>query len=430
MKPDQLLDIKIQEAAAQYESVYKEQAWDVMEKLLDEKMPQKKDKRKIIWLLILFLLLLGTGSLLLTDYAGQNKEKAIVEKDQPPALGNTLSDASNITIKETKKEPALSRKTIRQSAYTTSLYNKSVQNTKGREKIINDVAGNKNAIIYKSDNNIENNNKANTRITNLEKNNPTEKTYNSQGSDHIEKDTSVTGTNNKTGGNDDNNLLTKNDNKDISHKKMSTPKRKGKFINSFALSISLGPDVSAVQLNNAGKINLAYGAGVSYQLSKRLTLRTGFYVEQKVYDASTSDYHPPARFWNYYPNLKYIDADCKVYEVPLIINYNFSQAPKYNWFGSAGISSFFMKKEDYNFFSKNPSGQTSYNSYTINNENQHYLSSIRLSAGYERKVKNNISIIAEPYLSLPLTGVGYGKVKLYSTGILLTVNVKPFAQKK
>ncbi|MEO8961205.1 MAG: hypothetical protein ABI325_04945, partial [Ginsengibacter sp.] len=152
--------------------------------------------------------------------------------------------------------------------------------------------------------------------------------------------------------------------------------------------------------------------------------------EKKIYDANLSDYHPPARFWNYYPDLKYINADCKIYEVPLIVNYNFRQTPKYTWFGSAGISSFFMKKEDYSFLSKSSSGQTSYNNYTINNKNQHYLSSIRLSAGYVRKLKNNISILAEPYLALPLTGVGYGKVKLYSAGILFTINVKPFAQTK
>jgi len=39
-------------------------------------------------------------------------------------------------------------------------------------------------------------------------------------------------------------------------------------------------------------------------------------------------------------------------------------------------------------------------------------------------------LTAEPYLKLPLGGVGYGKVKLNSTGILFSVSVKPFEQKK
>jgi hypothetical protein len=89
-----------------------------------------------------------------------------------------------------------------------------------------------------------------------------------------------------------------------------------------------------------------------------------------------------------------------------------------------------MKREDYDYFSKNASGQNSYGSYSIKNKNQHYLSSIRLSAGYEKKLANSISITTEPYLSLPVNGIGYGKVKLYGAGVLFTVNVKPFAKNK
>ena len=35
--------------------------------------------------------------------------------------------------------------------------------------------------------------------------------------------------------------------------------------------------------------------------------------------------------------------------------------------------------------------------------------------------------MAEPYIKLPLSGVGYGKVKLNSGGLLITVGFKPFA---
>ena len=45
MKPDKL-DIKIQEAAAKQEVPFPEEAWNALEKKLDEQMPQnKKDKR-------------------------------------------------------------------------------------------------------------------------------------------------------------------------------------------------------------------------------------------------------------------------------------------------------------------------------------------------------------------------------------------------
>src|SRR6185312_1832670 len=64
MKPDKF-DIKIQEAAAQNEAAYDEQAWSAMEKLLDEKMPQKKKRKKRFLWLFLFMFIATGGALLL-----------------------------------------------------------------------------------------------------------------------------------------------------------------------------------------------------------------------------------------------------------------------------------------------------------------------------------------------------------------------------
>ena len=422
MKPDKL-DKKIQEAAAQFEPVYNEQAWAGMKKILDEKMPQKKDKRKIFWIVFTFLLFLITGSLLFINYSGLDKQVAISpEKNTPVNLINNNNDSvSNRTITKANKSPNLI-----QPSLLNSSYKKLNQNTKRAEEKINKAAISKSPIPYKD---LENKDRSTFKATNSEKNNSPEQQDNSMSAGTTKKDepqANVT----QPKGNEENNLLLKETKKSNSNKKINVLKKENKFINSFALNFSSGLDASGVDLGNIGKINLAYGAGISYQLNKRLTLRTGFYVEKKIYDAEVSDYHPPVRFWNYYPDLKYIDANCKIYEVPFIINYNFAQTKKHQWFGAVGLSSYFMKKEDYDFFSKNSAGQTSYNSYTINNKNRHYLSSVRLSAGYERKIKNNISILAEPYLNLPLNGVGYGKVKLYSTGVLVTLQVKPFTKKQ
>ena len=433
MKPDKI-DIKAQEAAAQYEPVYNEQAWSSMEKLLDEEMPQKKDKRKIFWIFFLSLLLLAIGALLFIKYTGGNKRQEVLSGKEgtasAPTFSNILENDSNKIIKKTHEKLALSHKIIPQSVDENSFFKRSFQNIKDQGKVIDNVSGDKNVITYRSNKDMGNKDEADFSISNLERNSPTVQPYNTDSVDNIKKDSSHVDISNPTDENEKNNSLIKKNTKDVVHKKRNVQKKRNKFINSFALSFSSGPDATTVKSNNFGTINFTYGAGISYELSKRLTLRTGFYVEKKIYDANLSDYHPPARFWNYYPDLKYINADCKIYEVPLIVNFKFSQTPKYHWFGTVGISSFFMKKENYSFFSKSPSGQTSYNNYTIDNKNRHYLSSIRLSAGYERKVKRNISILAEPYLSVPLTGVGYGKVKLYSAGILFTINVKSFAQKK
>jgi hypothetical protein len=204
-------------------------------------------------------------------------------------------------------------------------------------------------------------------------------------------------------------------------------KQKNKAGNNFGLTFSVGPDVSFVKLNNIGKTTLTYGAGISYGFGKRFTARTGFYVSKKVYEALPDQYHTPG---GNYPYLTDVDAKCNIYEIPVSLSYSFGQRKNHNWFGSVGLSSFIMKKEDYVYNYKTPTGQTYDYYYTARNQNKHYFSVLNLSGGYQYQFNKWLSIEAEPYLQIPLGGVGMGKIKLNSAGVLFTVTVKPFAKKK
>jgi len=435
MKPDKL-DIKIQDAAAQNEPAYNEQAWSSMEKLLDKEMPQKKkEKRRILW--IFLLLFIVAGSLLLLNPSGKRiTEKVILAKTNSTSkttntLDSTSVGASNTTIKEANQDTIQPlQPSVPGIINQQSFSEESIQNSKTRT-IKNDKTTGENVVaIYNQNNSTENKTVIDNQIINQDKNGKTKQPDNTQNATETIKKDSVEGNKNESvDENKKSDSLIKENDKGTSHKKNVTLENRNKFMNSFAINFSAGPDVSAVNIDDIGKINPVFGAGMSYNISKRWTLRTGFYVEKKVYDTKAANYHPPSGFWNNYPDLNYIDANCKVYEVPLIINYNFSQASSHFWFVSAGISSYFMKKEKYYYTPKDPSIQYPYDSYTVNNKNQHYFSSARLSGGYERKFSNTISIIAEPYINLPLAGVGFGKVKLYSAGILFTLGIKPFAKK-
>lgn len=204
-------------------------------------------------------------------------------------------------------------------------------------------------------------------------------------------------------------------------------KKENKFSNNFGITVSAGPDMSFVKLNNTGKTTFTYGAGISYNFAKRFTARAGFYVSKKVYEATPDQYHTPG---GNYPYLTDIDADCRIYEIPVSLSYSFGQRKKHNWFGNVGLSSFIMKKEDYIYNYKTPAGQTYNYYYSANNQNKHYFSVLNLSAGYQYHFNKRVSIQAEPYLQVPLGGVGMGKIKLNSTGVLFTLTVKPFAGKK
>jgi len=219
--------------------------------------------------------------------------------------------------------------------------------------------------------------------------------------------------------------------KPVAVKKTDSKKQQNNssFANNFFVSISAGPDLSKVG-DNTGEVKLAYGAGIGYQISKRFSVRTGFYAGRKVYTADPGDYHPPNNFWGYYPNLENIEANCKVYDIPITVDYKISSNKKQSWFASVGISSLLMKEEKYDYYFK-PNYSPTYITYTktINNQNKHYFSVLNLSGGYTRVLNKNISLQAEPYLKIALDGVGYGKVKLNSGGVLFSAVIRPFAKK-
>jgi hypothetical protein len=207
------------------------------------------------------------------------------------------------------------------------------------------------------------------------------------------------------------------------------PVKKG-FANNFAINLSAGPDLSFVRLGDPGKSRLTYGAGLSYTFANRVTVRTGFYIAKKIYAAEPADYHPPGWYWTYNTDLKKVDADCKVYEIPLVASYNFRQLKNHNWFAGVGFSTFLMKRETYNYLYKDAWGQTRNKSWTLLNGGNNYFSVLTISGGYQYRINHYFSILAEPYLKLPLQGIGFGKIKLNSGGLLFTASIRPFAKRK
>jgi hypothetical protein len=85
-----------------------------------------------------------------------------------------------------------------------------------------------------------------------------------------------------------------------------------------------------------------------------------------------------------------------------------------------------MKRESYEYFYKYPSGLIDTKYYTVTNKNQYYFSVLDFSGGYRYNINKRLSLIAEPYIKLPMSGIGIGKIKLNSAGLFFTVNVKPF----
>ena len=118
-----------------------------------------------------------------------------------------------------------------------------------------------------------------------------------------------------------------------------------------------------------------------------------------------------------------VNAACLVYEIPLTVKYNFIQKPATAYYAAMGISSYIMKKEDYNYYyTRNSVYHETFWEYT---GNKNLFSILTFSAGIERKLSSTISLLAEPSFSVPISGVGDGRVKLFSTALQIGLKYQP-----
>ena len=440
-------DKRVREAADHHHPTYDEKAWQNMEKLLDEHLPKEEDnRRRFIFFLLFFLLLGGTGIWLLTGNSGKRDRELlgsvnpVLENNKIVKDENVLNETNNeksgtiLQIKENPNiQPDQNFTLAENKQIVTSIYKKNGITEKRdiyQEKLL-PVNSTNNSSINKS---FQTNNTTQSLVSGNEvKNNAEKEVTDSMPTGDIteisKKDKAdIKQSENPKTKSDVNADSLAEEKSEIKTSKQDSKKKKSSF---FFVSLSAGPDISFVASDKAGKSKLLAGLGLGYTFKNGISVRTGFYSGRKVYTASGDNYNPPAVFYQYYPILEKVNADCKVYEIPINVSYNFGNTRKQNWFAGAGISTFLMKKEEYKYSYKYTASGPSYQSnWTINKENKHFFSVVTISGGYQRQLSKKISITAEPYFKIPLKGVGYGKVKLNSGGVLFTLSVKPFGENK
>jgi hypothetical protein len=203
-------------------------------------------------------------------------------------------------------------------------------------------------------------------------------------------------------------------------------KQKNRFYR-FYIIAAAGAEASGVKLFAADKITGRYGLALGYQVNKNLSVQAGFFSANKKYKATGSDYKTkPGTYWNIV-DIKNIEANCKVYEIPVTVRYDFMPGKILNIFAAAGLSSYVMKKEDYRFSYEH--NGTMRQAKTTYNGNKNLFSVLRITGGAEKKISGKFSVFASPGIAIPLSGVGEGEVKLYSMDMIFGIKFTPATKK-
>lgn len=191
----------------------------------------------------------------------------------------------------------------------------------------------------------------------------------------------------------------------------------------FIITGLISPDFSTTSLTKYSKPSGVFGVLVGYRILKRFTVMTGVTKGLKKYEGYGDEYSPPEGYWQYKTNgvvPDEVEGKCGIVEVPIMLQFDILQRPTSRVFLSGGVSSYFMRSENYQYTFNEPNPGAA-NSWTAKKPSQYLFRVGHFSAGYDRMIGKNFSVGIEPFLKVPFEGIGWTNINLYSTGAYINL---------
>lgn len=189
--------------------------------------------------------------------------------------------------------------------------------------------------------------------------------------------------------------------------------RKGLYVGMQAAG-----DVSTVKMQKVKNLGYSAGVLVGYRLSKRWAVEAGALWSHKAYYTSGEYFNTKKIPIQYGTKILTASGWCNMIEIPVNARYYFSLKDKSSWSVAAGLSSYLMTRESYDYqLERGGSQWPSSWDYTGKQATKNVFSIMQLGIGYERKAGVLGVLRVEPYFKLPFNGAGIGNLSLLSTGI-------------
>lgn len=175
-----------------------------------------------------------------------------------------------------------------------------------------------------------------------------------------------------------------------------------------------------------GKVGSNYGLLLSFGATKKLTITSGVVYSSKPYNTSFANY---VTTYNFKHDPTDVTADCKMLDIPINIGYQVYGNFRNKLSVGTGLSSYLMLREKYTYNYADGANSAAWpQTYTVPNSKGYLLSIININATYEHKINSKFGISVQPYMKVPISGVGYSNIKLQSTGVAVgvTYNINSF----
>lgn len=167
---------------------------------------------------------------------------------------------------------------------------------------------------------------------------------------------------------------------------------------------------------NPGK-GYSWAVVLGYKLNKTLSIETGFHIEKKEY-FSAGESFVNKKILPATGTILWVESENKLIEIPITLKIDYLNTRKHNLFATVGFSSYLVNREFYEY-EEEINGVLHDGSVLYTNRTSNLFATANLSLGYQFKFGNIGNIRIEPYVNLPLRGIGKGKEPVISRGVFL-----------
>src|SRR6185437_3399278 len=190
--------------------------------------------------------------------------------------------------------------------------------------------------------------------------------------------------------------------------------------NGLYAGIIAGPDFSKVKSEDFMKPGFSAGIFLGYQINNRLFAETGFTNGTKYYSSDGQVFHEAGAAMPDGMVVNNLQSYSRVLEIPVKIGYRVYNKNRFSLFVAAGVSAYIMTMEKNNYnVTMNGTEEKMVGIYEKHNVKT--PAEFNLSTGWEYHLKGLMNIRIEPYLKLPLQGIGVGKLPVTSAGLQIGI---------
>ncbi|MBK7871585.1 MAG: hypothetical protein IPJ74_13395 [Saprospiraceae bacterium] len=187
----------------------------------------------------------------------------------------------------------------------------------------------------------------------------------------------------------------------------------------WTLGLFGAPESASVGFNDPSRKGYSFGFLIEYQFAKRFSVNAQGMYAKKHYIAGKGDFNR-AGGWPYQISPIETTGDCNILGSTITLHSELLQKPKWNLVGNTGIATWWMLREEYYYkYDRHYPGLIY--EWESKETLAHWWAIAQAGLGVEAKLTSKLSIQADLFMQIPLQGVGHGKVELYSKGLALSL---------